>query len=49
MHKRLRDASARFGFINNVNNQIILILVDADGENELNFSYFSLTKLYLYL
>lgn len=40
MHKRLRDANARFVFINNVNNQVILIIVDADGENELNFSYF---------
>lgn len=42
MHKRLRDANARFVFINNVNNQIglILIIVDAAGENKLNFSYF---------
>lgn len=40
MHKRSRDANARFVFINNVNNQIILIIVDADGEIELNFSYF---------
>lgn len=48
MHKRLRDANTRFVFINNVNNHIILIIVDADETTNLTSVTFSLTKLYLY-